>query len=693
MYTLEVPVFINGIETTQTETVYNIIDFPYEDYLFTPTVRKRETSYLNISAAFDIESTTITKDNNKHEITPTGFMYHWQICIKESVIFGRTWEEFTEFLDTLKQRLNLGTNRILVIYVHNLAYEFQFIHNFLSITHMFAKDKRKPMYIATDGIEFRCSYFLSNMSLSKFCENSQLCTHYKLTDTYDYRKVRTPSTPLDTVEQGYCYNDVRGLCECVDSFLLHDTITSIPLTNTGFVRREARHAMNTPQLRELFKKLALDLEQYQMLADAFRGGNTHANRYKADKILENVYSYDKQSSYPGNMLTHYFPMGKFMPCKIESQSKLDSYCSQYCVVMKVSFFNIKANFDNVIPYIPISKCTTRSNITNDNGRVLAADYIEITLTEIDLDIIRRTYSFDGFTVDKAMYAKRGILPRELRQVIIEYYEKKTTLKNVKEKAYEYMKSKNRLNSLFGMMVSSIIHNNFDFTGTEWTVEKDDPEKAIAKYYNGKNNFLSYQWGVYVTAHARADLQEGIDIAGVDIVYCDTDSVKFVGDKNREFETLNYRLIEEAKEADIPALCEHEGKTYYMGIWEDEGKGKVAYDDFKTLGAKKYAYDDDTGFHVTVSGMNKKKGAKSVGSIDNFNIDTTYTEVGRTVSYYNEEKIHSITVNGETFTTASNIGIVDTTYTLGITHEYYQLLESPFSYFDESESFDNEYIIC
>ena len=77
--------------------------------------------------------------------------------------------------------------------------------------------------------------------------------------------------------------------------------------------------------------------------------------------------------------------------------------------------------------------------------------------------------------------------------------------------------------------------------------------------------------------------------------------------------------------------------------------------------------------ITVSGMDKKKGAKAVGSIENFNIGKTYKNVGRTTSFYNDEPIHKITVNGCTFTTASNIGIVDTTYTLGITMEYWNLI--------------------
>ena len=73
-------------------------------------------------------------------------------------------------------------------------------------------------------------------------------------------------------------------------------------------------------------------------------------------------------------------------------------------------------------------------------------------------------------------------------------------------------------------------------------------------------------------------------------------------------------------------------------------------------------------------MNKKKGSRVVGNVEHFNIGTTYEDVGRTVSWYNDEKPHYITVNGDRFLTASNIGILDATYTLGVTKEYWELIK-------------------
>ena len=80
--------------------------------------------------------------------------------------------------------------------------------------------------------------------------------------------------------------------------------------------------------------------------------------------------------------------------------------------------------------------------------------------------------------------------------------------------------------------------------------------------------------------------------------------------------------------------------------------------------------------ITVAGMSKEKGAKAVGNAANFKIGNTFENVGRSTAYYNDtDKIFKITVNGDTFTTSSNIGIIETTYTLGVTDEYSNIIMS------------------
>lgn len=674
------------IKGEREEIVYNIDDFPYNTLIDLPICNKKKMSYYNISVSFDIETTSIEppKVSDKYMYEPYGFMYQWQFCICDKVVFGRTWEEFQIFLERLRNKLRVNDNLKLVVYIHNLAFEFQFMKEFIKIDNMFSKDKRKPMKVNSQGIEFRCSYFLSNMSLNKFCENSELCYHYKMVDEYDYRKIRTPQTQLTETEEAYCYNDVRGLCECIDTLLEHDTIATLPLTNTGYVRREYRTSMNTKKNRLNFTKTALNEHEYTMLRRAFRGGNTHANRFVANMILKNVYSFDISSSYPTCIEIDDFPIGKFTRVKLNNQMKLDYYCNNYCVVMDISIFNVSLQYDKVIPYIDIAHCYEKRNIINDNGRVLQAEYVRLTITNIDLDIIRSMYDFDGFIVNDAIYAQKGKLPTELRKKLMDFYTAKTQLKDIEGKEYEYMKLKNRLNSTFGMMVTDVAHSEifYDCSTMEWEEVKPDLDASLESFYKSRNNFLSYQWGVFVTANARKRLQVMLNKVGRDVVYIDTDSIKFQNAVHiKEFEEMNKELIKQAESNDIPAYVDRTDikddkevtTRFYLGTWDNDGN----YLRFKTLGAKKYCFEKEKKgkqkFEITVSGMSKKKGAEAVGTIENFEIGRTYHDIGRTTSWYNDTPIQTITINGDTFTTASNIGILETTYTLGVTNEYWALI--------------------
>ena len=689
MFYLDIPT----IEGIKRELVYNVKDFPYTSFLYdVSTVRKNKKNYLNLSATFDIETTTIETEKDKkgkYKIPPYGFMYHWQACIRDKVIFGRTWNEFLEFLNVSRETLRLGKYNILVIYVHNLPYEFQFMKDFIEIDSMFSRAKRKPLKIISNGIEFRCSYALSNMNLLKFCENSELCTYYKLSDKYDYKIIRTPKTVLTSIEQAYCYNDVRGLAQCIDTLLLEDTIASIPLTSTGYVRRDCRSAMNkNTKNHDNFIYTQLSVKQYSLLKALFRGGNTHASRFFSNQILSDVHSIDLQSSYPAWMNLDYYPIRKFTDVTLNTLEKITYYTEKYCTCMEIEFYNIVIKESNPFPYIDIAHCKRHSNIVNDNGRILSADYISLSITEIDYKIIQDSYYYDEMYVNYAMYAERGKLPKELRTIILKFFNKKTILKDDINKLYEYLKSKNKLNGIFGMMVTDLAHNEYIYSDNEWTEKIADLEESINKFYRSRNNFLSYQWGVYVTAHAREHLQEMLNIVKMDGIYIDTDSVKFFDKKGKytkQIAEINARIIKLDEENDIKGYATKNGKNYYLGAWEDEG----IYKKFKTLGAKKYAvvYNKDKKhkqdeFEITVAGMGKEKGSEVVSNIENFNIGKTYYNVGRTIAFYNESAIKNITVDDCTFLTASNIGLVDSTYKLGITNEYWDVLE-------DAENMENE----
>lgn len=662
------------------DVIYNLKDFPWQQITMSPKVRDRhKTEYYNIPCAFDIETTNVPPvertwvDKNGREKKETierayAFMYQWQLCIDKYVLFGRTWEEWITTMDMLSVKLGLGDGCRLVIYVHNLPYEFQFMHDFQEIESMFARTKRKPMkYVEKRGIEWRCSYMLSNMSLAKFCENSRNVTHGKIVGEYDYEKTRTPHTVLTDDEEQYCYNDVYGLCECIRDRLTDDNIVTIPLTSTGYVRREFRKAvLSNIENRKLFAKTRPTPECYALLKEAFAGGNTHANYRKVGYTIEHVRSYDITSSYPGVMLRKKFPMS-FV--KIRDSKWSEYYRNGEALLFRIRWVGLKYKKQAGIPCISISKARQRSGIINDNGRVLKAETFEMTLTDLDFKIIVSMYEWQEMYVHDVYTAHYDYLPLEFRQKLYEYFEQKTMLKGTVHE-YEYMKSKNRINSAYGMMVTDIVAPEIIYQNGTWSEKPVSIEHAIADYYHNKNSFLAYQWGVWVTAWARTELQKGIDACGRDIIYVDTDSIKTTKDVSTEIERINAEVIEETESTGMKGSVEHNGKTYYMGTWDYEG----TYDEFKTLGAKKYVVKEYEKYKTTVAGLSKAVGARYINEhgIDFFSIGSVFEHCGNLTATYNDDTIHDITIDEHTFLTASNLALIDSDYTLGVTQEYWEL---------------------
>ena len=677
-------------------TAYTVAEFPWHDVdrkKLNINRKKGLKTYCYAFGTYDIETTTIVCD------TPYGFMYHWQMCIDGISVYGRTWREFGQFLNDLVRQLNIDSENRFVFYVHNLSYEHQFTREFLkkycgNYT-VFAPQERKPLrVICENGLEFRCSYKLSNMSLAKATGTELGVVHIKAAGDLDYKKLRTPSTDLDDTEFGYCISDTLSLWEYIKCKMInnHDNLETIPMTSTGYVRRRCRNACRkNPHYRDkVFIKTKMTEKVYELLKETARGGNTHANRHMSGRIFHEVDSYDVVSSYPTQMVLQKFPMTKFQPYgEIDNKGELRTLLDSKACLFRATFTELKVNQNTTIPYIPLAKVLCHGKgLRMDNGRILQCEYVTITLTDIDYKIISKQYTWKDEYITDMHISEYDYLPEELRGVIMEYYKDKCELKwsienetdgeKLEELEYFYGKKKNELNGIFGMTYTDPIRETItENEDGQWESEPADIASELEKFYKSRNSFLFYAWGVWVTARARDWLQILLDTAdssvnglGMASIYCDTDSCKGVGIDEELINNLN----EEIKKLCIErkAYVDVNGERYYLGLYEKENKEPIR--EFITLGAKKYCYTDNKGLHITVSGVNKKLGAKELGDIHNFHTGFIFKEAGGQTLYYNDEtEIHMITVCGVEIETASNIGMVDSTYTLGITDEYGELI--------------------
>ena len=634
--------------------------------------RENSRKYKDLFCAFDIETTNDFSINQ-------AYMYIWQFQIENYTIVGRTWDEFKLFTERLVGELD--RDEFLMIYVHNLSFEFTFLKGIYLFDpdEVFCVDRRKVLKCKMfEHLEFRCSYLLTNMSLSSFTDKMNV-TRKLSGDEFDYKKIRYPWTHLTDKELEYCVTDVKALVEALKVYfsIEDDNFYTIPYTSTGFVRRDIKRAMRHFNKNDLVAMQA-DFEVFEILREAFRGGNTHCNRYYADMIIENVSSYDRVSSYPDVQINELFPMSPWIK---EEDVTLERVCRwifkhHRACIMRVGFNNIRLK--NPLwgcPYIPKHKCRNLTRHDNDNGRILDADYLEISLTDIDLKIILDEYEFSDITFYDFYHCRYGRLPLTLRREIEKYFQAKTELKNVPGEELYYFMSKQKLNSIYGMTVQLPVKQNIDYINDQFIEHSDDEEDLLKKHNN--KAFLVYSWGVFTTAAARFQLELALHKVGAErFVYCDTDSVKFIDDGNVSFDDYNEsRKRDSIKNGGV--ATDRKGKSYYLGIYEYEGTAKR----FCSLGAKKYCYEDQDGnLHLTVAGVGKKKGAKELtdnGGIEAFKEGFTFYKAGGTESIYNDITEHfNVIIDEKPLKITSNVLIRDSMYTLGITGDYRRILNNP-----------------
>lgn len=672
---------------------------------------KREI--LNLFTAFDIETSTIWLNEDRSLFDVHSFMYSWAFQVENITICGRYWDDFFNFLDYIYENIkkfqlkyNLELEPKIIIWVHNLSYEWAFLSGLYDFQpeDCFFRDIRKPLYCRIKGVfEFRCSYIQTNLSLAMLCK--QMGVPEKLSgQKFNYEKIRYPWTELTDFEKAYIITDVESLILAMKKRVTMngDTLASVPLTSTGYVRRDCKESLKDRYFD--IRDMKPDERQYRLLRKAFRGGNTHGNRAFVGKIVENVNSYDIVSCYPTQQLTQKFPMKPFRwldgACTLERVFNFIGL--GYAVVGLYQFKGLRLkNKKTPMPYISLSRTETQMYIIKeekkvlkngsvkikekripcvklDNGRILESKFSEMALTEIDLEIILNQYTFDEFYVVEAMVAKKDFLPEEYRKVIQDYYNNKTILKGAEtdEEKYLLMKSKNSLNSVYGMSATDPIHQEVKYYNGVYkrsgydTMTSEEREKTLMKAP------FPYQWGVYTTALARRQLQKAIDLCGSKLVYCDTDSVKVIG--NIDINKLNDPLLKKAERAGAYA-DDRKGRRHYIGVFEDDGH----YDRFITQGSKRYAYETDGHLGVTVSGVTKKRNEETgeyyaveeLKSLERFKPGMIWEKAGGTMAVYkdNDDFDYTDPESGRTIHISKNVNIIPTTYNMTYEKDFALLL--------------------
>ena len=547
----------------------------------------------------------------------------WTISIRAVgrnvvTLYGRKPSEFCEcvgrILDTLPGEQT-------IIYFHNLAYDYVFLRKFLFLAfgHPVHELNTKPHYPVAlefeNGLILKDSLILAQRSIEKWAKDLNV-EHQKAVGKWDYDRIRNQDEYFTPDELEYIEHDTLAGVECLDALriALKKSVYSMPYTATGIPREDVKKRGSKEHANKFFKRHVMDFGLYKMSENVYHGGFTHANRHEVGFIQDKAISKDFASSYPFQMLAKKYPMGGFNPISDKKIDFILENADQYAFMFKLILLRPRLKNDLIpMPVLQFSKCVKIINAVIDNGRVLRAEYAEIFLNEIDLQILADQYEFDNHICLNVYAAAKDYLPRWLTDYVFQLYEDKTKLKGGDPVLYALAKSK--LNSVYGMCVQKCIRQEIveDFETGDYTVSvaKTD-EELYNEYVLQRKNVLLYQWGIWITSYAMKCLFDLGECVSGTWLYSDTDSIyatEWDEEKVRDYnEGVKRQLL-----ANGYGPVVHNGREYWIGAAEPDS----VYTEFITLGSKRYAGRCDGKLKITVAGVPKKGAACLNDDLRNF----------------------------------------------------------------------------
>lgn len=629
---------------------------------------KHKIKICLLETGFDIETTKISNERS--------YMYHAQVSLNNKIITMRKWSEYETLIFILNAELKKHNSHAYML-IANAGFEFQYIRKHFDISDVFARKARHPISFKIDRVIFLDCLMITGGNLENLAKN--YCTTKKLVGDLDYSIIRNSQTKLTETELKYCINDVVILQEFAH-YLFEKFLKGmgyIPKTQTGIVRQ---------QMRERFKG---DKKHYKYIHDnyltrlqyntysrfLFRGGYVHANAKYVNEILENVESVDFTSSYPAVMNQKYFPVSKFSQADIKEFSE---FKADNCYIVCVDFYNIKAKTDITIE--SKHKIVNYNNdIVLDNGRLYSCSKVRVYLTEIDVKIYNHFYEWSEYKIVKSWTAKKGKLPFQLLENLNEWYCKKKELKKAGlDDALDYVLAKQYVNSHYGMCVTNLSFIDVLYNNDSWEI--GNTEKSYKSLIS--KEFLLYQWGIYITAHARYNLLSCV--AKMDnVVYCDTDSIYFLSSENntKVVKEYNEKIMKKNK-----VLFDNKN-LQDLGLFDYQPLAKK----FKTLGCKRYIYtyekNGNTKLKQTIAGLPKKT-LENWKNIENKTYDDVFELFNnkmcisskysnKLTTFYNDDEHTDLVIdnqgNAEYMHELSSVTLNESDYNLSISEEWEEFL--------------------
>ena len=101
-----------------------------------------------------------------------GWVYQWAAKLGELYVYGRKPSEIIDFMERIAEHYELSDDKKIVLYIHNAAYDLQYLKLFLRrydpSARFLAVDSHAIIECDVIGFKIVCSYKLTNMVLPHY---------------------------------------------------------------------------------------------------------------------------------------------------------------------------------------------------------------------------------------------------------------------------------------------------------------------------------------------------------------------------------------------------------------------------------------------------------------------------------------------------------------------------------------------
>ena len=465
---------------------------------------------------------------------------------------GLTMDEFIYDLELLEGG---------IIYFHNLSFDGEFILWWLLENGYEYNEEDKPKTFSSiidetgsiyeikltteskETWELRCSYKLFPKSIKDIGEMVGIP---KLNESHDYNEIKnyTSLNDLTEEEKMYITNDVRIMVELI-KYLQAVGVKGLTMSSSAY----KNWLQDKYMLAHNDMKKSPDEEVVEIVRKSYRGGITKVNPLYAGLEFNDVISFDVNSLYPSVMYDNPMPIGDGKIYKTIEEGRRDNR-HLFIVVAFVQYGKVREGM--------------HAFIGNQSGFSYARKYsyddelsnkmLYLWLDEFNL--FKLVYDAE-YTIIKVVGWKKA--NNVFKDYIDRWYRVKENAKTPAERSL----AKLMLNSLYGKFGMN------DSRVTKVPVAIGD--SIIYKTIENNTTYYYKEVASYITSKARCKLASFMNKCGDKFLYCDTDSVYYIGHE-------------------IPEIFKDVVDPKKLGYWKYEGH----YTRFKCLKAKCYLKQLDDG---------------------------------------------------------------------------------------------------